>query len=83
MINAALSIREYGGYFFVMLGGELDVSDAASAAAALTSAAARNPRIIVDLAALEFTDCSALGSGGSSAYRHVKRANQPLGPDPA
>jgi len=26
---------------------------------------------------------AVLGSGGSSAYRHVKRANQPLGPDPA
>jgi anti-sigma B factor antagonist len=44
-----------------MLRGELDVSDAASVAEALTSVAARNPRIIVDLAALEFIDCCALG----------------------
>ena len=61
MISAGLSIREYGGYVFVNLHGELDVSDAASVADALTSAAARNPRIIVDLAALVFIDCCALG----------------------
>jgi len=62
MISAGLSIREYGGYVFVLLHGELDVSDAASVAGVLTAAAARNPRIIVDLAALEFIDCSALAA---------------------
>jgi anti-sigma B factor antagonist len=61
MISAGLSIRECDGYVIVVLRGELDVSDAASVAAALTAAAARNPRIIVDLAALAFIDCCALG----------------------
>ena len=61
MISVGLSIREYGGYVFVLLHGELDVNDAASVADALTAVAARTPRIIVDLAALEFIDCCALG----------------------
>lgn len=61
MISAGLSIREYGGYVFVNLHGEPDVSDAASVADALTAVAFRNPRIIVDLAALVFIDCCALG----------------------
>jgi anti-sigma B factor antagonist len=64
MISVGLSIREYGGYVVVALDGELDVSDAASVADALTSVAARDPQIIVDLAALEFIDCCALGALG-------------------
>ncbi len=64
MISVGLSIREYGGYVVVALDGELDVSDAASVADALTSVAARDARIIVDLAALEFIDCCALGALG-------------------
>ena len=50
----------------VALHGELDVVDAASVMAVLAAAAARNPRIIVDLAlaALEFIDCRALGALG-------------------
>ena len=69
MISAGLSIREYGGYVLVKLHGELDVSDAASVADALTAAAARNPRIIVDLAALEFIDCCALGALAEARVR--------------
>jgi anti-sigma B factor antagonist len=61
MISAGLGIRECDSYVIVMLSGELDVSDAASVAAALTAVAARNPRIIVGLAALAFVDCCALG----------------------
>jgi anti-sigma B factor antagonist len=61
MISAGLSIREYGGYVFVNLHGELDVGDAARVADALTAVASRNPRIIVDLAALVFIDCCAVG----------------------
>jgi anti-anti-sigma factor len=45
-------------------GRELDAGDAESIMAALTSVAARDPRIIVDLAALEFIDCCALGGLG-------------------
>ena len=64
MISVGLSIREYGGYVVVALDGELDASDAASVADAFTSVAARDPRIIVDLTALEFIDCCALGALG-------------------
>jgi anti-sigma B factor antagonist len=64
MISVGLSIREYSGHVVVALDGELDVSDAASVADALTSVAARDPRIILDLAALEFIDCCALGALG-------------------
>ena len=64
MIIVGLGIREYGGYVVVALDGELDVSDAASVADALTSVAARDPQIIVDLAALEFIDCCGLGALG-------------------
>ena len=61
MVSAGLSIRECDSYVIATLRGELDVSDAASVAGALTAVAARNPRIIVDLAALAFIDCCALG----------------------
>ena len=64
MISVGLSIYEYGGYVVVALDGELDAVDAASVADALTSVVARDPRIIVDLAALEFIDCCALGALG-------------------
>jgi anti-sigma B factor antagonist len=60
MISTGLSTREDGGHLIVTLGGELDVVDAASVAAALAVAAARNPWIIIDLAELEFIDCSGL-----------------------
>jgi anti-sigma B factor antagonist len=60
MVSAGLSTREDGGHLIVTLRGELDAVDAASVAAALTAVAARNPRIIIDLAELEFIDCSGL-----------------------
>jgi anti-sigma B factor antagonist len=62
MASAGLSTREYGGHVVVALHGELDIADAASVTAVLTAAAAGNPRIIVDLAALEYIDCHALGA---------------------
>jgi anti-anti-sigma factor len=46
----------------VALHGEPDIADAASIMAVLTAAAARNARIIVDLAALEYIDCCALAA---------------------
>jgi len=64
VISVGLSICEYGGYVVVAPDGELDVSDAASVADALTSVVARDARIIVDLAAPEFIDCRALGALG-------------------
>jgi anti-sigma B factor antagonist len=64
MANVGLSTREYGGHVVVALHGELDVADAASVMAVLAAAVAGNPRIIIDLAALEFIDCSSLGALG-------------------
>jgi anti-anti-sigma factor len=61
---AGLSIREYGGHVVVALDGELDVGDAESVMVVLAAVVARDPRIIVDLAALEFIDCCALGGLG-------------------
>ena len=64
MINVGLSILEYGGHVVVALDGELDVAGAESVVAVLAAAVTRAPRIIVDLAALEFIDCCALGALG-------------------
>jgi anti-sigma B factor antagonist len=65
MASVSLSAREYGGHVVVALCGELDVVDAATVMAVLAAAAAAgDPRIIVDLAALEFIDCCALGALG-------------------
>ncbi len=64
MTAAGLSAREDGGYVVVALNGDLDVVNAASVMAVLAAALARDLRIIVDLAALEFTDCCALGALG-------------------
>ena len=61
MATVGLSTRVYGGHVVVALDGELDVVDAAGVMAVLAAAAAGSPRIIVDLAALEFIDCCALG----------------------
>jgi anti-sigma B factor antagonist len=64
VMAAGLSTREYGGHVVVALYGELDVVDAESVMAVLAAVVARDPRIIVDLAALEFIDCCALGGLG-------------------
>jgi anti-sigma B factor antagonist len=79
MATAGLSTREYGGHVVVALDGELDVVDAASVMAVLTAAAAGNPRIIVDLAALEFIDCCALGALDRQADGDLRLA-APRGP---
>ena len=55
-----LSSRECDGRAVVALRGELDIADAASVAAALTAVAARARELIVNLAGLEFIDCSGL-----------------------
>ncbi len=64
MATDGLSTREYGGHLVVGLHGEVDIVNGASVIAALAAAAARDPRIIVDLSALEFIDCSVLGGLG-------------------
>lgn len=52
MFSTDLSTRGCDGHAVVALRGELDLVDAPAVAAALTSVAAREPRIIVDLAGL-------------------------------
>ena len=64
MAIVGLGTREYGGHVVAALHGELDIVDAASVIAMLAGAAAGNPRIVVDLAALEYVDCHALGALG-------------------
>jgi anti-sigma B factor antagonist len=61
---ASLCPRKYEDYVVVGLYGELDITNAAGVMAVLAAAAARNPRIIVDLAALEYIDCSSLAALG-------------------
>ena len=64
MAIVGLGTRDYSGHVVAALHGELDIVDAASVIAMLAAAAAGNPRIIVDLAALEYIDCHALGALG-------------------
>ena len=64
MAIVGLASRDYGDHAVFALYGELDITDAASVMAVLAAAAARNPRIVVDLAALEYIDCHALGALG-------------------
>ena len=58
MFSVDLSTRQCDGHVVVELRGALDLADAAGVAAALAAVAAREPDIIVDLAALEFIDSS-------------------------
>jgi anti-sigma B factor antagonist len=70
MFRMDLGSGESGGHVIVALRGELDLLYAASVATALGAVAARRPRIIVDLAGLEFIDASgieALASGRRDA----------------
>ena len=72
MFSTDLSTRSGDGHAVVALRGELDLADAVAVAAALTAVAAREPRIIVDLAGLEFIDSSgvaALARGRRQAWQ--------------
>jgi anti-sigma B factor antagonist len=73
MFSVDLSTRECDGHVVVALRGELDLVDAAGVAAALVTVAAREPRIIVDLAALEFIDASGVAAlaRGRAHARHA------------
>ncbi len=60
MLSVDVSTRECDGQVVVALRGELDVADALGVAAALAVFVARECEIIVDLAGLEFIDCSGV-----------------------
>jgi len=62
MFSMDLRSGACGGHVVVALRGELDLVDAGRVAAALGRVAAREPRIIVDLAGLEFIDASGLAA---------------------
>ncbi len=62
MISTGLSIRGCDGHVVVTLRGELDVADAAYVAAVLMAVAAREPRIVVDLADLAFIDSKGVAA---------------------
>jgi len=62
MFSADLSTRDCGGQTVVMLGGELDVMDAATVAATRSASAAGGSVVIVDLARLKFLDASGLAA---------------------
>jgi anti-sigma B factor antagonist len=73
MFSVDLSTRECDGHVVVALRGQLDLVDAAGVAAALATVAAREPQIIVDLAALEFIDSSGVAAleRGRTHARHA------------
>jgi anti-sigma B factor antagonist len=60
MFSVDLITRYCDGHVVVELRGELDIADAADVAAALADVIAREPEVIVDLAGLEFIDCSGV-----------------------
>jgi anti-anti-sigma factor len=71
-----LSTRECDGHVVVALRGGLDLADAADVAVALAAAVAREPRIIVDLAGLEFIDCSGVAAL-ARGRRHARQGGGP------
>lgn len=62
MFSMDLGPGECGGHVIVALRGELDFAHAAGVAAVLETVAAGGPRIIVDLAGLEFIDASGVAA---------------------
>ena len=50
------------GHVVVVLRGDLDVTDAVAAEAAIAALAAPGQSLIIDMSALDFMDCAALGA---------------------
>src|SRR5580692_12525363 len=73
MFSMDLGSRRTGDHVVIALHGELDLADAPVVAAALGVVAAHAPRIIVDLAGLEFIDASGVAalSRGRKLARHA------------
>jgi anti-anti-sigma factor len=59
-MNVELRPRVCSGHLVVALSGELDATDAITAAAAVTALAPAGQQLIIDLEALEFIDCCAV-----------------------
>ena len=59
-VELKTSVR--GGHVVVVLRGDLDITGAAAAEAAITALMARGQSLVIDLSALDFIDCSSLGA---------------------
>jgi anti-sigma B factor antagonist len=77
MFRMDLGSGECGGHVVVALRGELDLLYALAVATALAAVAARQPRIIVDLAGLEFIDVSGIAAL-ARGRRHARNAGGDL-----
>jgi anti-sigma B factor antagonist len=77
MFSMELGSEKPRGYAVIALHGELDLVDAPVVAAALGVVAAHAPRIIVDLAGLEFIDASGVAAL-SRGRRHARDAGGDL-----
>jgi anti-anti-sigma factor len=66
-LRVGISTRQCAGQVVVALSGQLDVADAARIGALVTTAAIRAPWLIVDLAALDFTDCAGIHALAAAA----------------
>jgi anti-sigma B factor antagonist len=77
MRSVDLRISERDGLTVAALRGGLDVTDAAGMASALSTAAGTARTVIVDLAGLEYIDCSGLAALASAA-RHARRGGGDL-----
>ncbi len=62
MPGVELKISEYDGHIVVALRGELDVTAAADAEAAIAALVAPGQSLVIDMAALGFMDCACLGA---------------------
>ena len=77
MSSADLSTSDGDGTVVVALYGELDVADAPAVADALVAVVAGGPRVVVDLAALDFIDSSGVAAL-AYARRHARQAGGDL-----
>ena len=77
MVSIELSTRGGDGQVVVELRGELDVAEAAHAAASLAVVAASGREVILDLEGLEFIDSSGLAAL-VNARQHARRAGSDL-----
>ena len=62
MTDMDLSTSASDGHVVVALRGELDVTGAPEAEAAITALVARGRYLVIDMSALDFIDCSSLGA---------------------
>ena len=62
MPGVELSTSACDGHVVVALRGELDVTGAAEAEAAITALVARDQYLVIDMSTLDFIDCNSLGA---------------------